>query len=183
MTLKTSVFIAASLDGFIARENGDLDWLTGQPSGDPDEDYGYSSFIDTVDVLVMGRHTYEKVRSFDIWPYQDLHVVVLSTQKPEVPDELKKNVEVRNLSPRDVVKKLSDEGFQHAYIDGGRTLSQFLNAGLLDELIITRIPVLIGNGIPLFEKIDQDIHLVHEESASFDNGFVQSRYRIKSAAG
>jgi dihydrofolate reductase len=177
--MKTTVYIATSLDGFIARENGDLDWLPGIE--DPDsgsEDYGYQAFMDSVDVLVMGRNTYEIVRAFDPWPYGDKRVIVLSRSLTEISDKLPPTVELRASSPAELVDELQEKGFQHAYIDGGKTIQSFLNAGLIQQLIITRIPVLIGTGIPLFGPLAQDVALQHVETQSYANGLVQSRYRV-----
>jgi dihydrofolate reductase len=173
--MKTSVFIATSLDGFIARENGDIDWLGGN-SNEGTEDYGYKKFMDSVDVLVMGRNTYEKVLSFGEWPYGDKRVVVLSSRLLAVPGRIDKRVEVMSCSPEKLVEQLSKRGAKHLYIDGGKTIQGFLNAGLIKRLIITRIPVLIGRGIPLFGPVSRDVKLRHIETKQFPNGFVQSIY-------
>jgi dihydrofolate reductase len=174
MIIKISVFIATSLDGFIARKNGDLDWL---PAADEDgEDYGYKEFISSVDLLVMGRHTYEEVLTFGSWPYQDKKVIVLSSGYPHLPKELKDKVEVLNLTPRDLINTLTDKGIRHVYLDGGRTIQLFLKEGLVDEITITTIPVLIGEGLSLFGPLQQDIQFQLLESKHFDNGFVQSKY-------
>lgn len=177
--MKTTIYIATSLDGFIARENGDLDWLPGIE--DPDsggEDYGYQAFMDSVDVLVMGRNSYEIVRAFDPWPYGDKRVIVLSRSLTEISDKLPPTVELRSSSPAELVDELREKGFQHAYIDGGKTIQSFLNAGLIHEMIITRVPILIGTGIPLFGPLTQDVKLQHVETRSYANGLVQSRYRV-----
>lgn len=184
--MKASVFIATSLDGFIARENGDLDWLPqpqaeGQGNG---EDYGFQEFMDSVDVLVMGRHTFEKVLSFEKalsfghWPYGDKRVVVLSSRPIAIPSNLPETVEAKSCSPAELVRQLSEQGAQHLYIDGGKTIQGFLNAGLIQQIIITRVPVLIGSGIPLFGSLDKDVKLQHIETRSFATGLVQSRYQV-----
>jgi dihydrofolate reductase len=179
--MKASVYIGTSLDGFIARENGGLDWLPGSQgdesdeNGDSAEDYGYQEFMDSVDVLVMGRNTYETVLSFGEWPFEGRRVVVLSgTLSQDQPE----NVEVMSGSPPEIFESLQESGAEHLYIDGGKTIQGFLNAGLIHELIITVVPVLIGTGIPLFGPLDQDVQLQHVETRSFPNGFVQSRYRV-----
>lgn len=182
--MKTSVYIATSLDGFIARENGDLDWLPGSDgaSGDSessDDDLGFKAFMDSVDVLVMGRNTYEMVLSFGQWPYGNKRVVVLSSKLTQVSDKLSETIELRSCSPTELVKDLLGSGAKHLYIDGGKTIQGFLNAGLIQEIIITRIPVLIGRGIPLFGPIDKDLGLQHIETRSFANGFVQSKYKVR----
>ena len=181
--MKASVYIATSLDGFIARENGDLDWLPGA-DGTPvevnpeDGDFGYQAFMDSVDVLVMGRGTFEKVQAFGVWPYGNKRVVVLSSQLTQLPDDLPETVELKSGTPAAVFKELAESGAQHLYIDGGKTIQAFLNAGLIQELIITRIPVLIGSGLPLFGRVHQDVRLRHLETHAFSNGFVQSKYVV-----
>ena len=182
MTVKVSVYIATSLDGFIARANGDLDWLRSGDDASTGDDYGYQAFMDSVDVVVMGRNTFEKVLTFDRWPYSTKKVVVLSSGAPEIPQHLADSVELLSLAPPDVVERLAAQGARHLYVDGGKTIQRFLNAGLINELIITRIPVLIGAGIPLFGPIKSDIQLKHIETRQFENGFVQSRYRIPAIA-
>lgn len=175
--MKTSVYIATSLDGFIARQDGSIDWL---PSGEGagDQDYGYQDFIRTVDALVMGRVTYETVLSFGAWPYGKMPVVVLTHQQIEIPESIADTVFVMSAPPEEVVQRLAGQGYQHLYIDGGRTIQGFLREKLIDQLIITRVPVLIGGGIPLFGALPGDIHLEHLKTHQFDNGLVQSRYRV-----
>ena len=178
--MKISVYIATSLDGFIARENGDLDWLPGSDGseGGSGEDYGYHQFMESVDVLVMGRHTYEMVIGFGEWPYEEKRVIVRSSKGVEIPEKLSKKVESKSCSPAELVEELRQTGAKHLYIDGGKTIQGFLNAGLIQEMIITLVPVLIGSGIPLFGKLNQDKKLELIENRSFDNGFVQSKYKI-----
>ena len=176
--MKISVFIATSLDGFIARENGELDWLPGSDDGSSDDDFRFKTFMDSVDVLVMGRNTYETVLSFRQWPYGNKRVVVLSSKLLQLSDNLPKTVELRSCSLIELVKDLLKSGAKHLYIDGGKTIQGFLNAGLIQEIIITRIPVLIGKGIPLFGPTNKDVKLQHIETHSFANGFVQSKYEV-----
>ena len=176
--MKISVYIATSLDGFIARENGDLDWLPGSEGQSDGEDYGYQQFMDSVDTLVMGRNTYEMVLSFGKWPYGEKRVFVLSSQEIEISEFLAGIVESRSSSLAKLVDELRIAGAQHIYIDGGNTIQGFLNAGLIDEMIITRIPVLIGSGIPLFGTLDHDQKLRHIQTSSFANGLVQSKYEV-----
>ena len=182
--MKASVYIATSLDGFIARENGALDWLPGADGGGGDgpgdgpgdsEDYGYHAFMATVDAIVMGRHTYETVRGFGDWPY-DMPVVVLSSRPVDIPTELKQSVEAMAGAPKEVFYRLADRGFEHLYVDGGATIQRFLRAGLIGRLTVTRVPVLLGSGIPLFGPLDRDIHLRHVETKSYASGLVQSIY-------
>jgi dihydrofolate reductase len=178
--MKTSVYIATSLDGFIARPDGALDWLLGAP-GNSGDDYGYKDFIATVDVIIMGRATYEKVLTFGAWPYEGKHVVVLSSRALAIAPERKADVEVLSGEPADVLKRLSERGFTHAYVDGGQTVQRFLSAGLIEKLIVTRIPVLIGRGIPLFGPVPGDIPLRHSRTHAFPNGFVQTAYEAVGA--
>ncbi len=177
--MKASVYIAASLDGFIARTNGGLDWLPGGEGEVTGEDYGYGKFMDSVDYLVMGRSTYEVVLGFGgKWPYGEKPLVVLSSRPVEIPERFANSVEWMSGPPNDVTRRLAERGASHLYIDGGRTIQGFLAAGLIQQLIITRVPVLIGNGIPLFGPLTHDIQLRHVETRSFANGLVQSRYEI-----
>lgn len=177
MEIKCSVFIATSLDGFIARPDGSIDWLIGQPESSPGEDYGYKVFMASVDVLVMGRKSYEQVLTFGEWPYPGKKVIVLSSGTPQIPEKLTGSVEVMGGAPESVLAQLLQRGIRHCYIDGGNTIQRFLRAGLIDEMIITQIPVLIGQGLPLFGPLDHDLRLQHLETKAYPNGFVQSRYR------
>jgi dihydrofolate reductase len=174
MTLKVSVYIATSLDGFIARPNGDIDWLTG---GQNAEDYGYADFIAGVDHIVMGRNTYEKVLTFGGWPYEK-KVIVLTSRDLIIPDELSGKVEALNLPPADLLRRLEVHDAEHIYLDGGVTIQRFLREGLVNEMTITTIPVLIGAGLSLFGPLERDIKLELIDSRSFKNGFVQNKYRI-----
>ncbi|CCG99509.1 putative protein ywjB [Fibrella aestuarina BUZ 2] len=174
--LTLSVYIATSLDGFIARPNGAIDWLTDPAFTIPDEDFGYQSFIDSIDALVMGRGTYEKVATFPEWPYPK-RVFVLSHTLTNVPDALVDKVELLSLSPRELVTYLAGRGYRHIYLDGGQTIQQFLREGLVDELTLTRVPVLLGEGIPLFGNTGPDIALQHLRTTTYPNGFVQSVYK------
>jgi dihydrofolate reductase len=175
--MKATVFIATSLDGFIARPNGDIDWL-GEPS-EGGEDYGYKKFMDTVNVLVMGRNTFEKVLTFGgSWPYGTKPVVVLSSRALDIPKRIPTSVEAMSCSPAELVERLSARGAKHLYIDGGRTIQRFLDSGLIQRLIITRIPVLIGSGIPLFGPLERDIKLQHIETRAFPGGLEQSEYEV-----
>ena len=178
MSIKASVFIATSLDGFIARANGDLDWLTGVESAPPEQDYGYQDFVDTVDTIVLGRNTFELALTFDTWPYSGKKVVALSSRPPAIPPYLTDSVEWLSLPPQHLVERLAAQGATHLYVDGGKTIQEFLDAGVINELIITRIPILIGTGVSLLGPLNHDIKLTHITTWQFENGFVQSRYRI-----
>jgi dihydrofolate reductase len=175
--MKATVYIATSVDGFIARENGSVDWLpTGESASG--EDYGYHDFMNSVDALVMGRNTYELVLSFGSWPYGEKPVVVLSSQQLEIPEDISNTVSVLSASPSEVVQRLAEQGYEHLYIDGGKTIQGFLREGLIQKIIITKVPILIGSGIPLFGTLPQDIRLRHIETLQFDNGLVQSKYEV-----
>ncbi len=175
---EAAVFIATSLDGFIARESGDLDWLFRRDGDGGDEDHGYHDFMASMDVLVMGRHTFEKVLTFGSWPYTGTRVVVLSSGSPAVPEELLPRVEVLALEPAELMRRLAESGAKRIYVDGGRTIQRFLAEGLVHELIITRVPVVIGSGIPLFGPLNKDVVLQHVETKTYVDGLVQSRYRV-----
>lgn len=179
MGTKVSVFIAISLDGFIARTNGDIDWLNEANAAVPEgEDCGYQAFMASVDVLVMGRKTYEQVLSFGAWPYGQTRVIVLSRTPIQFPDDLPECITHSAEPPRILYNRLVQEGAQHLYIDGGATIQRFLAAGLIDELTITVIPILLGEGIPLFGSLAKEIPLTHLSSHSYDFGFVQLKYAV-----
>ncbi|MBO0938346.1 dihydrofolate reductase [Fibrella sp. HMF5335] len=181
MSLKLSVYIATSLDGFIARPDGAIDWLTAPEHTVPGEDFGYQAFIHTVDALVMGRGTYETVLAFGEWPYAK-PVFVLSHTLTHIPEQLADKVQLLALSPADTVTYLAERGFQHVYLDGGKTIQGFLRAGLVDELTLSRMPILLGEGIPLFGVTGHDIRFEHLQTQAFPNGLVQSKYRRLGAS-
>lgn len=183
MSVKASVFIATSLDGFIARTDGNIDWLDKANARVPDgEDCGYKAFIDSVDVLVMGRNTFELALTFGEWPYHDKRVLVLSSKAIAIPQHIAQAVSCSSASPGEVVAQLHAQGAKHLYIDGGITIQRLLNADLIDELTITLIPVLLGQGKPLFGPLVKDISLAHIATRTFDFGFVQSKYRVARTA-
>jgi dihydrofolate reductase len=171
--MKASVFVGTSLDGFIARVNGELDFL---PAGGG-EPHGYDEFIASVDALVIGRKTFETVLGFDTWPYGEKPVFVLSTHvlAPAPPEAV---VERMSGDPFEIVSQLDARGIRHAYVDGGITIQRFLQAGLIQRLIITRVPVLIGSGIPLFGALERDITLRHVGTRHYASGLVQSEYVV-----
>jgi len=174
--MKISAYIAASLDGFIARPDGSLDWLPQTQEGN--EDYGYSRFFDSIDAIVMGRSTFDTVLSFGQWPYADKRFFVLSNRALNLPDFVPTTVERRACTPVELTGELRRNGIQHVYVDGGKTVQSFLRAGLLDEITITTIPVLIGQGIPLFGALNSDVRLILADSLAFKTGLVQNRYII-----
>lgn len=172
------MFIATSLDGFIAREDGSIDWLeranASLPAG---EDCGYKAFFASVDVLVMGRHTFELAKTFPEWPYGSTPLVVLASRPVDVPAAIGGSVSVSSEAPAELVARLAGEGKKHAYVDGGVTIQRFLAAGLIDELIVTLIPVLLGKGRPLFGPLGRDQRLSLAGSKVYGSGFVQLQYR------
>jgi dihydrofolate reductase len=171
--VQASVFVGTSLDGFIARANGDLDFLP--PGGG--EPHGYDEFMATVDALVIGRHTFDTVLGFAAWPYGGKPVFVLSTRAlaPAPP-----GAQVERLAgpPEEIVSQLAARGIRHIYVDGGITIQRFLRAGLIRRLVITRVPVLIGAGIPLFGSLQRDILLRHVATRQYASGLVQSEYVV-----
>ena len=180
MTARCSVFVAASLDGFIARPDGGIDWLDRVNAGaPPGEDFGFAQFIASVDALVMGRHTFEQALTFGEWPYGAMPVVVLSHSLRRLPAGVPATVSVSSESPADLVLRLTAEGARHLYIDGGLTIQSFLAAGLIDELTVTVVPVLLGAGKPLFGPLPADIPLVHVATHVYDCGLVQHKYRVE----
>lgn len=173
----THVFIAASLDGYIARQDGDIGWLLQRD--DPAEDHGYAAFIADKDWIVMGRGSYEKVLTFDVWPY-DLPVLVLSRQLSDtpVPESLKGKVQFSRRAPKEVIADLAAQNARRIYLDGGQLIQSFLREGLVADMVITTVPVLLGSGKPLFGSLLQDIDLTLLSSRSFPSGLVQSHYRV-----
>jgi len=173
----THVFIAVSLDGYIAREDGDIGWLLQRD--DPTEDHGYAAFIADKEWIVMGRGSYEKVLTFDEWPY-DRPVLVLSRQLADtpVPEVLKDKVQFCRRTPKEVMDDLAAQKVQRVYIDGGQVIQSFLQEGLVADIVITTVPVLLGSGKPLFGPLSQDIDLTLLSSRSFPSGLVQSHYRL-----
>jgi len=172
--MKVSVFIGTSVDGFIARSNGALDFLP--PGGG--EPHGYTEFMASVDALVIGRKTFETVLAFPEWPYGDRRVVVLSSRPVDFSKVRGGQVEQMAGTPAEIVAKLAAAGVHHIYVDGGITVQGFLRAGQVQRLIITRVPVLIGDGIPLFGSLPHDVRLQHVATRHYASGLVQSEYRV-----
>jgi dihydrofolate reductase len=172
--MTVSVFVGASVDGFIARSNHDLDWLP----ADGGEPHGYDEFIATVDAIVIGRNTFEKVLSFDAWPYPGKRVVVLSSRPLDLSAVTSGEVQQMSGSPAEIVSRLAASGAHHLYVDGGVTIQRFLSAGQVQRLVITRVPVLIGDGIPLFGSLPHDVRLHHVATRHYPSGLVQSEYHV-----
>jgi dihydrofolate reductase len=180
MNTKISVFIATSLDGFISRSDGSIDWLTEAQATVPvGEDCGYRAFFNSVDVLIMGRNTFEQVLQFKRWPYTGRKVVVMSRRRVAIPEALASEVVWSSETPDGIVTWLWAQGAQHLYVDGGRTIQGFLAAGLIDEITITVIPRLLGTGRPLFGELARDVKLELMQSRAYPFGFVQSKYRVQ----
>ena len=171
--MTVSVFIGTSVDGFIARPNGDLDFLP--PGGG--EPHGYNEFIASVDAILIGRKTFETVLTMEDWPYADKRVVVLSGRPLDL-SGAGGVVEQMAGSPAEIASRLAASGAHHLYVDGGVTIQGFLRAGLIQRLIITRVPVLIGEGVSLFGTLSQDIRLRHIATRHYPSGLVQSEYQV-----
>lgn len=181
MRPRFAVFIATSLDGFIARPDGSIDWLdeanTRVPEG---EDCGYAAFMDSVDALLMGRKTYETVLTFGDWPYDHQSVYVLSDQLTSLAEGVPDTVRLIRGDIPNVVSELRDRGHRKVYVDGGKTIQSLLAAGIVDEITITRIPVLLGAGRSLFGELPGDLALKHVSTRSYSFGFVQSTYQVQA---
>jgi dihydrofolate reductase len=171
--MTVSVFVGTSVDGFIARPNGDLDFL---PAGGG-EPHGYNEFIATVDAIVIGRKTFETALAMEDWPYGDKRVVVLSSRAIDL-SGAGGVVEQMTGPPADIVSQLGASGAHHLYVDGGITIQGFLRAGLIQRFVITRVPVLIGSGVPLFGTLPHDIRLRHIATRHYPSGLVQSEYQV-----
>jgi dihydrofolate reductase len=170
--MRCSVFIAASLDGFIARVDGGIDWLSVVER--PREDYGYRAFHDSFDVLIVGRRTYEMALSFDSWPYAGKRCIVLTHSAFEA----KHGEEFYAGPPRALVARLSAENARRAYVDGGAVIQQFLADGLINDMTVSIIPVLLGEGIRLFGNTGRDVPLKLVANRAFQSGLVQLEYRL-----
>lgn len=181
-TVSTTVYMALTLDGFIAKTDGDVSFLADYPPQEGD-DFGFESFLDSVDVIVMGRRSFEKVVSMGEWIYRDIPVVVwtrsAATKPLQLPAFLQdKKIQTSDLSPKDLVQQLSTQ-YKHVYVDGGLTVRAFLKEGLIDRLVLTRVPLILGSGIPLLDSSLPTIPLDHIGTKSFRNGLIMSTYRVK----
>ena len=170
-----SVFIATSLDGYIADKEGGIDFLHSVPNPD-NLDMGYADFVDRIDALLMGRNTFETVLGFNIpWPYIK-PVFVLSSTLEEIPEELREKVFLVNGELKKVLKKINQQGYNRLYIDGGQTIQSLLKEDLIDEMIITVIPVVLGGGIPLFSATPDKLNFKCVKSQIFLDQVVQNKY-------
>lgn len=169
---KISIYIAMSIDGYIARKDGGLDWLEYGHTGD--EDYGFKKFMNDIDALILGRNTYEVVTSFDKWPYDGKRVIVLSN----ILTDVRKEAELFCGQLHDLVSTLHSEGTKHVWVDGGITVSKFLEAGLVDDITISVIAVVLGSGIPLFNTMNREHRCRLISSQSYPSGLVQLKYEV-----
>jgi len=170
--MRCSVYIAVSLDGFIARADGGIDWL--RIVEEPGEDYGYARFFASVDAIVFGRKTYETALGFSPWPYAGKRCVVLTSGTRES----KHGEQFYSGDPAPLLARLASEGVKRVYVDGGTVVRQILAAGLVSDITLSVIPVLLGDGIKLFGALGHDIRLDLASSRSFKSGLVQSEYRV-----
>lgn len=183
--MKCSVYIATSADGYIATPDGGVDWLHAAGNLDADmgsEDMGFQSYMDSVDCMIMGRKCMEMISSMNItpeqWPYGDVRIVVLSNTVKEPPENLRGKIEMYSGDIQELIIKLESSDFKHAYIDGGSTITSFINLELINEMIITKAPVLLGEGIPLFGKINKSVKLENAKALAFPNDFIQVKYSV-----
>lgn len=178
MEKKNRIFIATSLDGYIADENGGIDWLDSIPEIH-DIDTGYHQLMSEIDALVMGRSTFETVCGFDIdWPYPK-PVFVLSRNMTEIPEQFKDKAQLVNGTLTAVLEQIHQKGYQRLYIDGGKVIQSFLKEDLIDDMIITVIPVLLGSGIPLFAELPKPLHFECKKSIVFLDKVVQNHFTRK----
>ena len=168
------VYIAKSLDGFIATEDGGMDWLSDIPNPEG-SDFGFSEFMAKVDAILMGRITFEQVLSFGVWPYEK-PVYVLSTKLSGVPGDLEGKAHIISGELEEVIGELVEKGIKNLYIDGGQVIQSFLKADKIDEIILTTVPVLLGSGIPLFKDTGGLKKFRHLETAILNNSLVKSHY-------
>ena len=171
--MKTIVYIGTSLDGFIARTDGEFDWLS-QFAND-EAVRAYEELINRIDAIVIGRGTFEKVLTFPTWPYQK-KVFVLSDSITEAPANISQNVSILSMDPGSLLNYLSGMGYSNIYVDGGKVIQSFLKEDLINELIISKAPVLIGSGIPLFGYLNKDLEFNHVRTYVCSNGLVMSYY-------
>ena len=184
--MKCSVYIATSADGYIATTKGDVNWLHSAGNSEADmsnnPDMGFKAFIASVDCMIMGRKCMDVISSFNLtpeqWPYGDTKVYVLSNSIDEPPENLRGQVEIYSGDISKLISQLETEGYNHAYIDGGTTITAFINLQLINDMIITKAPIILGKGIPLFGEINSSVKLINSEAIAFPNDFVQVKYSV-----
>lgn len=173
--MKLSAFCGVSVDGFLARKNDTFDFLQSSEN----EPHGFEEFLSSIDVVVMGRRTFEVVQRLGhLGAYGGKPIVVLTMHSIDISGVTNDKIEKMSMEPAEVVKQLESRGYKNAYVDGGITVQRFLIAGSIDRLIINRVPVLIGSGIPLFGQTPQDIILRHIATRTYMGGLVQSEYEV-----
>lgn len=172
------VYIAVSLDGFIATKDGGIEWLEAVPNP-TGSDFGFADFTSRMDALLMGRHTFDKIASFGFWPYT-IPVFVLSNTLKVPPKEFEEKIEILSGTPKGVVSKLKDRNFDNLYIDGGQVVQEFLAEDLVDEITITRFPKILGSGIPLFAETEVELDFEHIKTEVLLNQLVKSHYKRKA---
>lgn len=185
--MKCSAFLATSADGYIATLDGGVDWLQQAAAAHPaltsNTDMGFANYLQTVDCIVMGRRTLEAIAKMALtaqqWPYGELPIIVLSRTIAKLPAHLPGNVRIFSGSIAELVRELTAQGLQHAYIDGGQTICSFIQLNLLEAITITQAPVLLGQGISLFGALTTQVQLAQVHVEVFDNNFVQLRYKIR----
>lgn len=184
--MKCSVFIATSVDGFIAKTDGSVDWLHSSGNGktlpDKHADMGFNDYITSVDCMVMGRKCMETISNMNLtpeqWIYGNLKIIVLSNTLKEAPANLKDKVEMYSGDIKTLILNLKNQGYKHAYIDGGTTIQSFINMKMITEMTITKAPILLGEGIPLFGRIVQPLKLENTKAIAFENDFLQMKYTV-----
>lgn len=176
--MTVEVFIATSIDGFIARPNGSIDWLANPKYMIEGEDYGYAEFIATVGCILMGSGTCDVVSRFDDWPY-NVPVYVLSNRLKELPKHLEGKAFLRSGELQGIIAELKKTHAGVIYIDGGKLIQSGLRAGLIDRMCISRIPVLLGEGLTLFGPVEADIALTHKETKCFESGITKSIFDVR----
>jgi dihydrofolate reductase len=176
--MRSKVYIGTSLDGFIARTDGDISWLT--KFANTEAIRAYEEFMSGVDAIIIGKGTFEKVLTFPSWPYQK-KVFLLSRTITQVPEIAREKVTLLSMKPEELLIYLSTQGFSNIYVDGGKVIQDFLRKDLIDELTIARAPIIIGSGIPLFDYLDIDLQFKHLKTDIQSNGLVRSYYeRIRN---
>lgn len=185
--MKCSSFIATSVDGYIAKTDGSTEWLHTSGNLDADmgnqTDMGFYDYLQTVDCLIMGRKTMEVIANMNLseeqWPYGNMPIIVLSNSISEAPSNLAGKISFFSGDLKDLLARLEEDGCNHAYIDGGTTIQQFIDAGLMDEMTIARVPILLGDGIPLFGRSGREVRLTNAETTAYPNDFVQVKYTLQ----
>eukprot|EP00659_Diplonema_papillatum_P005576 gene5576-8489_t len=176
------MFMAMSLDGFVAREDFGLDWLFRQKTDG--EDHGNEAFMASVDGLVMGSGSFRTILTFDKWPYEKPVVVMSQTMSPEdIPEALRGRVRLSAQTPRQVMASLAERGWRRVYVDGGKLIQSFMREGLIDDMTISVVPILIGAGKRMFGALDADVDLQLLDAKPYPSGLVTSRYKVLKPSG